>query len=351
MQPTQKTAPLAPVVTPPIQQTPPPASSVAPPTKTAASINYASLHLMNSTAGLLDNAHKDVKPLITLLVVLVVGIVIGGFVWGIIVLTVGVFGYIAKLQADRNSKLWKQFAQDNGWLVGPAPLAQAVVPPTIASRGHSRKMSDVISGVFSGNVFKSYVYTYTVGSGKNSTTHTQTILQVVLQKALPSFLLDSSQTSVIHGMPNNFVHISLEGNFDDSFKLYAPKEATTDVLSVISPDVMQTLIQKNTFQDIQSEGGSIWFMQYGDTRKQEQLPALFVAIEGLMPEFYHRLKSYKATNAAAHTQQTIATNASYGMLTQVPVAKNKFQIVFIIFVLFFMFSVISFIIMAFTGVQ
>jgi hypothetical protein len=265
-------------------------------------------------------------------------------------------GYIAKLQADRNSKLWRLFALDNGWQVGTAQITGAIVPPTIAAQGHSHKVSDVVVGNFSGTNFKCFTYTYTVGHGKNSTTHIQTVMQITLQKVLPSFLLDSTTASVVKDMPSNFTHISLEGDFDKSFKLYAPKDAITDVLSIISPDVMQTLIQKNTFQDIQSANGSIWFMQHGDTRKQDLLPALFVAIEGLMPDFYHRLKSYRAANATAHTYASAGVQDSQAVretVSNIPVSKNKFHIVIIVFVVIFMLFVFGFMSLVFLslGIQ
>lgn len=86
-------------------------------------------------------------------------------------------------------------------------------------------------------------------------------------------------------------------------------------------------------------------MQYGDTRKQEQLPALFTAIEGLMPEFYHRLKSYKATNAAAHSYTAQATMPAAQIIKEEATSTSARSIAIIVVVVIFivmMFAVIGF---------
>lgn len=269
-------------------------------------INYSALELMNSTKGLLDG-HKALIPLLVIGVILGVGLLLTKLSTIGFMLLFGVIFYIARLGAERNKKLWTKFASDNNWKVGPANLAENYVPPTLNNIGHSRVLSDIIEGQYSDNSFRVFTYKYTVGSGKNSTTYNYTIMQLVLRKQLPSFIVDSLRVSGVKNMPNEFEKISLEGDFDKTFSLYAPKGAQTDVLSVISPDVMQTLISSNTMQDVQCEGGFVWFMQSGDKRGKTLLPDLFKAVNSLADEFAHREKSYIVTNTNAHVTQAVTT--------------------------------------------
>jgi hypothetical protein len=319
--------------------------------KKSADINYNALNLINSAESLLQGRVHLKVFLVVVAIATFVGIIFesqpvigaGFFVF------IGFTIYVANLLPDRDRRLWKQFALDNGWRSEKVQHAGSVLPPTIAGRGHSRVLSDVVSGTYSGNRFKSFTYTYTEGHGRLAVIYTQTIIQIVLHKPLPSFLLDSSLAGVARDIPPNFIHVSLEGNFDSSFKLYAPKESTTDVLSVLSPDIMQALILNNTLQDIQSENGSIWFVQHGDTRRQPQLRALFIAIEGVMPEFYHRLKSYNATRVDA---PAIVASLPLEIRTQsVAIPKTKNQIISLTFKVLFMLGIFTFLFILIRNIQ
>jgi hypothetical protein len=291
MPPQQTPAPL------PVQAAPTPLQ--APAVKDTFGINYASLNLLGSTKGLLDN-DKNAKVLVPACVI--IGAIFIVYVNGLIgILFIGgAFAYIAKLSGERNKKLWTQFALDNNWHIGPATAAEYHVPPSLGGIGGSRKLSDIISGTFASHDFRLFTYTYTVGSGKNSQTYSYTILQLVLQRQLPSFIVDSLRVQGAKNIPYNYEKVSLEGDFDKTFNLYMPKGASADVLSVVSPDVMQTMITSNTTQDIESAGGYIWFIKSGDTRGHMQLPGLFAAVHPLANELAHRAKTYQVTNVQAH---------------------------------------------------
>ena len=93
------------------------------------------------------------------------------------------------------------------------------------------------------------VYEYTTGSGKNSTTHTFSFVKIKLPRHLPNMVLDSKKNNIfgkISTLPTGFSSnqkLSLEGDFDSYFTLYAPAKYKQDALYIFTPDVMQAMIQ------------------------------------------------------------------------------------------------------------
>lgn len=302
------------------------------------SINYKALELIDSAKGLFVGKEKHRIGVIITIIAGIGVMVAGVFNLGLFIMICGIM-YVLALVGMRNKKLWVQFALDNGWSIGPASQAEHYVPPSLQGLGHSRRLSDVIQGTFNDNSFRIFTYSYTVGSGKHSHTYTYTIMQLLLPKQLPLFFLDSKKAGMGTHVPAGYEKVSLEGNFDSIFTLHIPAGTATDVLSVISPDVMQTLMTVNATQDIESAGGYVWFMQYGEKRKLATLPGLFKATDILGDELGHRLKSYKATNPIAHAVAlTTAPNGNMlfegnlALLQKNANSSNVFRAVIIIFV-------------------
>ena len=92
-------------------------------------------------------------------------------------------------------------------------------------------------------------YKYTTGSGKNQQTHHWSYIRLQLMRKVPHMILDSKRNNLfgkISNLPKGVDRsqiLSLEGNFDNYFTLFAPKEYETDALYIFTPDVMQALIE------------------------------------------------------------------------------------------------------------
>ncbi|GAA4161492.1 hypothetical protein GCM10022286_19170 [Gryllotalpicola daejeonensis] len=87
---------------------------------------------------------------------------------------------------------------------------------------------------------------YTTGSGKNSHTHRWHYVAAHLPAPLPHMMLDAKANDFLGSdLPESFARtqrLSLEGDFDKHFTLYAPVEYQQDALYVFTPDVMAALI-------------------------------------------------------------------------------------------------------------
>lgn len=126
--------------------------------------------------------------------------------------------------------------------------------------GHDRMYTEVLAsrddGLQLGN------YQYTVGSGKHQRDYKFEVLRLRLPNRLPHLLIDSMGDSALRG---NVYHrqqrLSLEGDFDQYFRVYAPQEYHRDALYLLTPDIMEVLM--TNLKDYNVELVDDWLYVYG----------------------------------------------------------------------------------------
>lgn len=163
----------------------------------------------------------------------------------------------------------------------------------IFDNGHSRQIDDAVrlgDGTEIGN------YTYITGSGKNSQTHTWGYVKTKLVRRLPHMVLDAKSNNFwkFSNLSNYFDRsqvLSLEGNFDTFFTLYAPKQYERDALYVFTPDVMTAMIDYGKEYDIEIVDDDLYIYS-GSHLKLDQ------------PEFYERILSIVNTISSELLQQS-----------------------------------------------
>lgn len=173
-------------------------------------------------------------------------------------------------QADILAIRLGRFAEQNGLLYSRGPVAvghQGV----IFQIGHSRRADNVIEKVSSddGLRFEMGDYQYTTGSGKNRRTSYWTYFCVELDRNVPHMLLDAISNnislfgrSIMSNLPETFNKgqvLSLEGDFNKHFTLYAPKEYKQDAYYVFTPDLMALLIDNARNFDAEVIDNKVFF--------------------------------------------------------------------------------------------
>jgi hypothetical protein len=120
-------------------------------------------------------------------------------------------------------------------------------PGIIFQQGSSRTFTEILYAAdkpFSeiGN------FQYVTGSGKSRQVHMHGFIRIKLPRRLPHMVLDARSNNLfgkLTNLPIGFSsnqQLSLEGDFNEHFTLYAPVEYKRDALYVFTPDVMQALI-------------------------------------------------------------------------------------------------------------
>lgn len=247
-----------------------------------------------------------VSPYVSIVILILVSCVafyfFGQFAFVGIVL---IYGGISSRILKRKAKIWRDFAAANGWyVIEKTQVDPFYIPPGIAGQGHSAKMGDVVHAQIDEHECDVFMYQFTVGSGKSSQTYFYTIARVTLARQFPHIILDSKQTWSLRDKTDAKDSMKLEGDFSQYFNLFYRKDDQINALSVITPDVMQTLIEYDKSQDIEISGNYLFFMVNSDLRNPTALPYLFKSVDALSDEIAH-----KATTIQYKTSESPSGNA------------------------------------------
>ncbi|PLS80769.1 hypothetical protein CYG49_04045 [Candidatus Saccharibacteria bacterium] len=118
------------------------------------------------------------------------------------------------------------------------------------------------------------------------------VLELDLPRALPNLLFDSPKThrrQFKHTFDSSQVH-KLEGNFDKHFITYFPKFYSIDALSIISPEVMQAMIDADEY-DIEISGNKLFF--YRPLMPVEYIPEMVRKGEAIKQKLLNNIVTYK----------------------------------------------------------
>lgn len=138
---------------------------------------------------------------------------------------------------------------------------------------------------------------YTIGDGINILgITTGSGIDVRLPKKVPHLYLDSHKDSKTKGTAyyiDPSQKISLEGNFDEYFQLFASKGNEPEALSFITPDLMQVLIDNSEEYDIELYNNHIKLLcrdrVFGDIENEQKM---IDVIQKILPEILHKLNSW-----------------------------------------------------------
>lgn len=94
---------------------------------------------------------------------------------------------------------------------------------------------------------------------------------------------------------NDFQELVLEGDFSEFYRVYCPTHEHINALSLLTPDVMATLIDENSdVADIVIADKKIWLtVTVNKMNIADKVSGLFRVYQRLMPEFQHKAKTFK----------------------------------------------------------
>ena len=154
------------------------------------------------------------------------------------------------LRVIKNIRLTR-FAVDNNLIY--APIDNIINESgMIFNIGRSSQKWDILKSK-SEKLFEIGNYQYTIESGKNRKTVSRGYIKIHLNRSLPHIVLDSKKNNInilgvsVSNLPVIYKKdqiLSLEGDFDSYFTLYAPKDYERDALYVFSPDLMALFIDE-----------------------------------------------------------------------------------------------------------
>ncbi|MBH1956561.1 hypothetical protein I8H84_03180 [Candidatus Saccharibacteria bacterium] len=167
---------------------------------------------------------------------------------------------------------------------------------------------------------------YVTGSGKNSKTRRYGFIRIKLPRRLPHMVLDATANNTFGRFSNLPVtfrdsqKLSLEGDFDKYFTLYAPAEYKADALYVFTPDVMQLFIERiHTFDaEIIDDDLYLYSPRLFELDSPASLQALLDLVDSIYPKLYNQSSYYadskvgeRAVNDIAPQGERLKSRISY----------------------------------------
>lgn len=161
----------------------------------------------------------------------------------------------------------------------------------LLTAGHSHSVYDVMDGTYNGLRLRIFSHTFIVGYGKSSHSYYETVLQLAYAQMLPRVVLIPR---AIFGtgdvaLSSDLEKVELEGDFNEKFNLYAEHAAQISVREILTPDVMQELMDQYQNARFELDGNTLTFVDmrlYKD--RQQFLNMLALAdklIDRLLPGF------------------------------------------------------------------
>lgn len=238
------------------------------------------------------------------------------------VVVAGVGLYLHRRGVQRRAKLYK-FAKQNG-LIYTSSEAPSGREGMIFGFGRSQTIADRFTLPDGTEIAN---YHYTTGSGKSRQTHYWGYIRLPLKRRLPHMVLDSKKNNLfgrLSNLPQTFrgvQKLSLEGDFDNYFTLYAPGEYKTDALYVFTPDVMQALITAGDDYDMEVIDDMMYIYRYAngfDFTSRNEWQSLQSIIGAIGPEIDQQTRRYadvqignRVLNQVAEPGRRLKTNTGW----------------------------------------
>lgn len=187
-----------------------------------------------------------------------------------------------------DTKKMKKFAESNGFEFTDEVYDPNFMPHDLRDLLVS-DLSYVVSGENEGNRLRMFTYRF----GKDGL-NAYRVLQFEVEGYLPHFIVNA--TTNLANAPKTIQYsdyVRLEGNFSDNFGLYIPKKTQVDVLSVMSPDLMELIEPYWADLDIVVADNRVWFFAKGPLR--DTVPVLLDAYMDIYPKLNHKSKTFRLT--------------------------------------------------------
>jgi hypothetical protein len=172
------------------------------------------------------------------------------FIVSVFILTILLFANVYRKEILKRARL-SRFANANQMTYSPSSLDRSN-NGLIFNAGFERRYNDILQ-CESGTPFEIANYQYDLLNERHSRIDARGYVKIKLNRKQPHIVLDSKRNNKnilgmsVSNQPVSFdrnQNLSLEGDFDSYFTLYAPQNCKTDALYVFNPMLMALFIDK-----------------------------------------------------------------------------------------------------------
>lgn len=231
---------------------------------------------------------------------------------GLCIVCLGICGYVLFTSGN----LFKDFAKANNYTY----VAQGFVENqsgVIFSIGFGPAYDDIVYGLYKDWPFFLFLYSYSMGYEENSRRYARTVLSIDFVTELPAFVLrkhkllqvfeEEGESLKEHGYIEK---LALEGDFDTYFQVFIRPDTQVEVLTILTPDVMELVMKLDKYEIEVTADGKIYVYFHSAVRHQQELENTYAIIGTLVPKIQAYLnKQQELTgNNQAYDRGIITTN-------------------------------------------
>lgn len=178
-----------------------------------------------------------------------------------------IFLWIQYLRVRREHSFLERFALLNGYTFNEDGVVNEAYGSLFRVPGQQR-IRDLVSGVYNDHSLHIFLYQLTIGSGRTRRILATTVFEIELTTPIPPLLLLHKTSAFLgsDGLQQAFGtsnSISLEGNFNDHFTLYAFPGTQITALQIFSPDTMALLLDATHPFSVEFAGNHIYLYANG----------------------------------------------------------------------------------------
>jgi hypothetical protein len=161
----------------------------------------------------------------------------------------------------------------------------------IFSIGYAPDFREIVYGLYGDWPFFLFIYSYSMGYDENSKRYSRTVLHLNFEAELPAFVLrkqnllqvveDEGESLKTNGYTEK---LDLEGDFDQYFQVFIRPDTQDDVLSVLTPDVMELVIKLTKCEVEMTADGKLYVYYHSVVRHKQELVDAYSVVETLTPK-------------------------------------------------------------------
>ncbi|MDQ3076734.1 MAG: hypothetical protein M3Q63_01630 [bacterium] len=192
----------------------------------------------------------------------------------------------------------KNFAEKNGYTYNAQAVNLAETSTTYLKIGHGQFIDKIILGTYGGFPLRIFTFHTTIGENKNAQLVKFTVFELEFVGSTLNILIDAGK----HPFPKNVLQhqkLQLEGNFNDHFNLYISKGYHLETLQVLTPDIMEILIDTSKHFSLEFIHNKLYI--YADTELTNSVDMVY------MYEFSHSILSKLAPVLARVKHSSISS--------------------------------------------
>jgi hypothetical protein len=168
--------------------------------------------------------------------------------------------------------------------------------------GGSGRLSNVLSGTQDGYNTRIYNFQYMEGSGRDSHQVIQTVFEATLTTSVPDMLVLGPNIPWMNfTLTVDLAKLTLEGDFNKYFTVYAVKDSELEVYQVLTPDVMADMIDRATNFSFELNANKLYLFTLGDINTALEMKRMFDVATFLIDLLEKRTRG---VSAASVTQPT-----------------------------------------------